>query len=203
MRNLRDLKEEDFKKINLHIHTTCSDGKAEAEDILKSAKEQGYELIAITDHNTIDAHKRIQDDILMTGVEFDCWCGYVFIHLLAYGIDIHNEELAQFMAKTKAETEGDLIRLFSTRNVPKLIKAIHNAGGIAVLAHPACYWAISLEKLVKKLISYGLDGIEVYYPYPRFRKIVKFHSSKDVRKIADKYPQLIKTGGTDFHGVKF
>ncbi len=203
MRNLRDLKEEDFKKINLHIHTTCSDGKAEAEDILKSAKEQGYELIAITDHNTIEAHKRIQDDILMTGVEFDCWCGYVFIHLLAYGIDIHNEELAQFMAKTKAETEGDLIRLFSTRNVPKLIKAIHNAGGIAVLAHPACYWAISLEKLVKKLISYGLDGIEVYYPYPRFRKIVKFHSSKDVRKIADKYPQLIKTGGTDFHGVKF
>ncbi len=203
MRNLRDLKEEDFKKINLHIHTTCSDGKAEAEDILKSAKEQGYELIAITDHNTIEAHKRIQDDILMTGVEFDCWCGYVFIHLLAYGIDIHNEELAQFMAKTKAETEGDLIRLFSTRNVPKLIKAIHNAGGIAVLAHPACYWAISLEKLVKKLITYGLDGIEVYYPYPRFRKIVKFHSSKDVRKIADKYPQLIKTGGTDFHGVKF
>lgn len=203
MRNLRDLKEEDFKKINLHIHTTCSDGKAEAEDILKSAKEQGYELIAITDHNTIEAHKRIQDDILMTGVEFDCWCGYVFIHLLAYGIDIHNEELAQFMAKTKAETEGDLIRLFSTRNVPKLIKAIHNAGGIAVLAHPACYWAISLENLVKKLISYGLDGIEVYYPYPRFRKIVKFHSSKDVRKIADKYPQLIKTGGTDFHGVKF
>ncbi len=203
MRNLRDLKEEDFKKINLHIHTTCSDGKAEAEDILKSAKEQGYELIAITDHNTIEAHKRIQDDILMTGVEFDCWCGYVFIHLLAYGIDIHNEELAQFMAKTKAETEGDLIRLFSTRNVPKLIKAIHNAGGIAVLAHPACYWAISLENLVKKLISYGLDGIEVYYPYPRFRKIVKFHSSKDVRKIADKYPQLIKTGGTDFHGIKF
>lgn len=203
MRNLRDLKEEDFKKINLHIHTTCSDGKAEAEDILKSAKEQGYELIAITDHNTIEAHKRIQDDILMTGVEFDCWCGYVFIHLLAYGIDIHNEELAQFMAKTKAETEGDLIRLFSTRNVPKLIKAIHNAGGIAVLAHPACYWAISLENLVKKLISYGLDGIEVYYPYPRFRKIVKFHSSKDVRKIAEKYPQLIKTGGTDFHGVKF
>ena len=203
MRNLRDLKEEDFKKINLHIHTTCSDGKAEAEDILKSAKEQGYELIAITDHNTIEAHKRIQDDILMTGVDFDCWCGYVFIHLLAYGIDIHNEELAQFMAKTKAETEGDLIRLFSTRNVPKLIKAIHNAGGIAVIAHPACYWAISLENLVKKLISYGLDGIEVYYPYPRFRKIVKFHSSKDVRKIADKYPQLIKTGGTDFHGIKF
>ena len=31
--------------------------------------------------------------------------------------------------------------------------------------------------------NYGLDGIEVYYPYPRFRSIVKFHSNKDVKKI--------------------
>ena len=49
-------------------------------------------------------------------------------------------------------------------------------------------------------MKHGLDGIEVYYPYPRFRKIVKFHSSKDVKRIADKYPELIQTGGTDFHG---
>ena len=103
------------------------------------------------------------------------------------------------MAKTKAETEGDLIRLFSKRNVPELIEAIHNAGGIAVLAHPACYWALSLERLIKSLMKFGLDGIEVYYPYPRFRKIVKFHSSKTVKKIADKYPKLIRTGGTDRH----
>ena len=107
------------------------------------------------------------------------------------------------LAKAKAETEGDFIRLFSKRNVPKLIKAIHAAGGIAVLAHPACYWAINLERMVKSLIKDGLDGIEVYYPYPRFRKIVKFHSSKDVKKIADKYPELIQTGGTDFHGEIF
>ena len=144
-----------------------------------------------------------KDEILIPGVEFDCWYGYVFIHLLAYGFDVNNEELNKFMAKTKAETEGNFIRLFSKRNVPKLIKAIHAAGGIAVLAHPACYWAINLERMVKSLIKDGLDGIEVYYPYPRFRKIVKFHSSKDVKKIADKYPELIQTGGTDFHGEIF
>lgn len=201
MKNLQELKEADFLsgKINLHIHSTYSDGKSSFEEILKQAKEKGYKLISITDHNTIEGHKKFKDDILIPGVEFDCWINHIFIHILAYNIDVNNEELQQFMAKTKAETEGDFIRLFSKRNVPKLIKAIHNAGGIAVLAHPACYWAISLERLVKKLINYGLDGIEVYYPYPRFRKIVKFHSSKDVMKIANKYPQLIKTGGTDFH----
>ncbi len=202
---MKNLTEEDYKsgKIDLHIHSNYSDGKADFKSIIDNAKKSGYKLIAITDHNTVEGHKRYQDEILVTGAEFDCWFGYVFIHLLAYDIDVNHPSLTPFLAKSKAETEGDIIRLFSRRNVPKLIQAIHEAGGIAVLAHPACYWAISLERLVKKLMKYDLDGIEVYYPYPRFRKIVKFHSSKDVKKIADKYPSLIQTGGTDFHGEIF
>ena len=184
---MKNLTQEDFvsARVNLHIHSNYSDGKADFKDIIDNAKKNGYKLISITDHNTVEGHKIYKDEILITGAEFDCWFGYVFIHLLAYNIDVNHPALNPFLAKTKAETEGDLIRLFSRRNVPKLIKAIHEAGGIAVLAHPACYWAISLERLVKKLMKYGLDGIEVFYPYPRFRKIVKFHSSKDVKKIVD------------------
>lgn len=71
------------------------------------------------------------------------------MHLLAYGIDINNEELLSFCAKDKKETELDIIRIFAKRDIKKLIKAIHNAGGIAVLAHPACCWAINLEIFVK------------------------------------------------------
>lgn len=209
MENLRVLlnsfTKEDYEnqKVNLHIHTNYSDGKGDARQILNSAKEKEYKLISITDHNTIEAHKHYKDGILLTGVEFDCWFGYVFIHLLAYNIDINHSDIQPFLAKTKKDTEDVLPRLFAKRNVKKLINTIHNAGGIAVLAHPACYWALSLEKLVVDLMKIGLDGIEVYYPYPRFRKIVKFHSANDVLKIADKYPQLIKTGGTDFHGECF
>ncbi|MCQ2754753.1 MAG: PHP domain-containing protein [bacterium] len=209
MENLREilnnLSETDYieGKVNLHIHTSCSDGVGDYNQIISAAKEKGYKYIAITDHNTVEAHKHIQDDILITGVEFDCWFGYVFIHLLAYGIDINNEKLQPFLAKNKAETEGVLIRLLPKRNVKKLIEAIHEAGGIAVLAHPACYWALSLDKLVNNLIKIGLDGIETYYPYPRFRKYVRFHSANDVIKVANRYTQLIKTGGTDFHGKTF
>lgn len=205
MRKLRDLTEDDFKnkKVDLHIHTSCSDGEGDYNQIVKSAKEKGYKLISITDHNTVEAHKHIQDEILITGVEFDCWFGYVFIHLLAYNIDINHPSITPFFAKNKAETEGVLIRLLQKRNVEKLIKAIHEAGGIAVLAHPACCWALSLERLVKNLVKVGLDGIETYYPYPRFRKFAKFHSANDVIRIAEKYPELIKTGGTDFHGKIF
>lgn len=186
------------KKVNLHIHTKFSDGEATPADIVKQAKEKGYKKIAICDHNTIEAHKIIKDDILIPAVEFDVWCGYVFMHLLAYNIDIYNKELTPFFAKSKKETELDIVRIFAKRDIKKLIKAIHNAGGIAVLAHPACCWAISLERFVKKLVSYGLDGIEVYYPYERHRGIIKFHRAETVKKIANKL-NLIKTGGTDLH----
>ena len=204
MENLRDLlnsfTKEDYKnRINLHIHTKFSDGEGEAKQIVISAKEKGYKLIAITDHNTIEAHKNIQDSILLTGVEFDCWAGYVFVHLLAYGIDINHSDIQPFLAKNKRDTEDVIPRLFSKRKIKKLIEAIHHAGGIAVLAHPACCWAINLEKFIKGLMEIGLDGIEVYYPYPRFRKFAKFHTAEEVLKIAEKYPQLIRTGGTDFH----
>lgn len=186
-------------KVNLHIHTTYSDGKAEPIDIIKQAKEKSLKKIAICDHNTFEAHKKYSDEILIPAVEFDVWCGYVFMHLLAYGIDIKNNDLKEFCAKNKAETELDMIRIFAKRDLKKLIKAIHNAGGIAVLAHPACCWALNLENFIKKLISYGLDGIEVYYPYKRHRGIIKFYDTKTIEELAEKY-NLIKTGGTDLHG---
>lgn len=198
---LFNYKEEDFvnKKVNLHLHTSYSDGEADAFDLVNQAKEKGYEKIAICDHNTVNVHKIIKDDILLPAVEFDVWCGYVFLHLLAYGIDINHEDLQPFYAKNIRETKLDVIRFFAKRDIKKLIQAIHNAGGIAVLAHPCCCWALSLDKFVEKLVSLGLDGIEVYYPYPRWRKYLRFSNPSQVEKIADKY-NLIKTGGTDLHG---
>ena len=196
---INNFKEEEyFSFVNLHIHSKFSDGKAEFEDIIKQAIDYGFTKIAICDHNTVEGHKKYKDKILIPAVEFDCWCGYVFMHLLAYGIDVENPILTRFLAKSKQETEMDIVRIFSRRNIIKLIDAIHQAGGIAVLAHPACCWAFNLDKFVQMLVSYGLDGIEVYYPYARHRKIFKFHSEEKVKEIAEKY-NLIKTGGTDCH----
>lgn len=195
---IKSFTKEDYEKgiVNLHIHTTCSDGKATFQEILAQAKK--LKAIAITDHNTIQGHIENPDSDVISGVEFDVWYKYIFLHLLAYGIDINNEDLQKFYAKNKRETEADIVRIFSRKNIKELINAIHSAGGIAVLAHPACCWALNLEKFVKDLVNIGLDGIEVYYPYPRWRKYIKFSNPDKIEKIADKY-NLIKTGGTDCH----
>lgn len=204
---IKNFTEEDFKlqRVNLHIHTNFSDGEGDFDSLIEQAKIRGYKYISITDHNTMQGYEKsalVNSQIIIPGVEFDVWCGYVFMHLLAYGIDKDNEKLKSFFAKNKKDATHVIPRLFSNRKIKELIDIIHNAGGIAVLAHPACCWAISLDRFVKKLKNLGLDGIEVYYPYPRFRKLAKFHKSDTPLKLAKKY-NLIITGGTDLHKASF
>ncbi len=200
---IKSFTKENFdNNINLHIHSTFSDGKMTPQEIINQAKSKGYEYVSVTDHNTLEGYLKTDlknESIVISGIEFDCWYRTTFFHLLGYGFDINTELLNPFLAKNKRDTEADWVRIFAKRDVKRLIQAIHDAGGIAVLAHPACYWCLNLEGFVKQLISFGLDGIEVYYPYERHRGIIKFHSRKTVEKIADKY-NLIKTGGTDCHG---
>ena len=188
--------------VNLHIHSMFSDGKIKAEKLVEQAKAKGLKYISISDHNTLNAYLQtdiLKEEMVIPAIEFDCWYGTVFLHMLGYGVDVNNKELQALCAKTKRGTEADWVRIFSMNHPKKAIKAIHAAGGIAVLAHPACCFTHSLDRLVKNLVKLGLDGIEVYYPYTRHRKIVKFHTAKTVDKLGDKY-NLIKTGGTDEHG---
>lgn len=199
---LKSINPEEFgKTVDLHTHSNFSDGKLSPEDLLVCAKNLGLKYFSISDHNTVDAYKKTfvaQDECVIPAIEFDCWYKGVLVHILGYGIDIENEELLKYCAKNKRETEVDIIRLLNTRSPKQVINAIHCAGGAAVLAHPACYWCVDLDKFVKGMIEDGLDGIEVYYPYKRHRGFVKFHFSETVKKIGEKY-NLILTGGSDSH----
>ena len=195
-------KEDFFSKVNLHIHSNYSDGIEDFDKLVEQAKSLNMEYISITDHNCLLGHKNTKyknDNFLIKGVEFDCIYNLTLLHILGYGIDIENKELNELCAKNEKEQKNDLIRLFKSRHPKKVIEAIHKAGGIAVLAHPCCCNVFSLDKFVKKLKSFGLDGIEVYYPYDRFRGIVKFSSRKAPFELAKKY-DLILTGGSDEHG---
>jgi hypothetical protein len=78
----------------------------------------------------------------------------------------------------------------------KTIKAILNAGGIPVLAHPLLLGIREndiLEDLIAVLTEMGLRGIEVYYP-EHTKNLIAYYS-----RLASHFNLLI-TGGTDFHG---
>lgn len=76
--------------------------------------------------------------------------------------------------------------------VAAAIEMINNAGGVAVLAHPADFVS---QKDLYKMIQSGLDGIEVNHPIHNEEKKKYYHS------IASQY-WLLETGGSDFHGSR-
>ena len=81
------------------------------------------------------------------------------------------------------------------RSVQEAITSIQLAGGHPVLAHPPQYnlSQSELEKLVRLLVSYGLEGIEAIY------STYSHNETCNMRKIAKKF-NLFITGGSDFHG---
>ena len=76
-------------------------------------------------------------------------------------------------------------------DIEEVIGAVHDAGGVAVLAHP--YMFDNLDSL-PRLIECGLDGIEVWHPSADEAQ------QDELRKLATKH-KLLMTGGTDFHGL--
>lgn len=195
-------KEDFYKNVDLHIHSYESDGKLSPNEIVEQAKARHIKYISISDHNSIDAYLNtniLSEEMVIPAVEFDCFYKGTLLHILGYGIDIDNKEIRNSCAKTKAGKTFNIVRLFKLRNPKSIINTIKKAGGIAIWAHPACCWTFSLEKMTLDLIEFGLDGMEVYYPYNGLRGILKFYSRKYILELAEKY-NLIKTGGTDSHG---
>ncbi|MGL4738924.1 MAG: PHP domain-containing protein [Cellulosilyticaceae bacterium] len=79
--------------IDLHIHTYFSDGTFSPEDVVKLAKERKVEVLAISDHNTLEGWEAFEKSakqegiIPIKGVEINCkYEGKVF-HVLAYGFE--------------------------------------------------------------------------------------------------------------------
>lgn len=78
-------------KVDLHLHTTASDGGDTPAELLTKAADAGLSVIAITDHDTIDGHPSpdaVPPGIrLIRGVEFSCVLPGGKCHILGYGFD--------------------------------------------------------------------------------------------------------------------
>lgn len=75
----------------------------------------------------------------------------------------------------------------------EIIKIIKNAGGISILAHPQ---TLNDDLIVQEIIAMGIDGLEVFYA----------KSSAETKERFNKMAlenNIIRTGGTDFHGDSF
>lgn len=252
MRNMRE--------IDLHVHTTASDGTLSPDQVVKLAAEQGLQAIAITDHDTAHGYPAAAQAgrelglEVVPGIEISTkFTGAV--HILGYYIDPaaqalqavldwivedrdkRNRKMAELMAADgipisydgMLQRFGDVIgrphfarllielgyaadmqdafdryvekgrKYYLPREILPIDRAIEiilSAGGIPVLAHPFQYRLAEseLRRLIEYCLERGLRGMECRYT-GYAREQVKY-----LEGLAAEYG-LIKTGGSDFHGV--
>ncbi|MGH7611620.1 MAG: PHP domain-containing protein [Candidatus Dormibacteria bacterium] len=150
-----------------HAHTTASDGMVSPRELVRAAAQAGLSVVAITDHDTFSGCAEAKE----AGAEF--------------GVEV----VAGEEVTTRAPASVHVLGLFLSGPVPMgmglpdTIRAIHDRGGLAVLAHPwmPTYFASITPGALRRLISeLPVDGIELRHTCPttaaRVRELDRFYA---------------------------
>ncbi len=262
-------------RFDLQSHSTHSDGTLPAAEVVRRAGEAGVELLALSDHDTvngvseaiaagqsdgvrvvpaveisaIDATASVPRELHILGYLIDHTGAVMTARLTDFladrekrtlrmrdalrevGFELDEAEIEQRIAEGKpigrphlagavlrapANAErlqqegiddvGSLIRgyliegkaafrLRETPTVAEAIDAIHEAGGVAIWAHP--YWDISDDEevldSVNRFHALGIDGVEAFYIT---------HTRENTELLVKRCGELglLTTGSADFHG---
>ena len=139
--------------IDLHIHSTASDGSFSPLEIINLAKKIKLKAISITDHDTIDGVKEILENLqstqptipqFITGVEISCEPPSEFkhlgsIHLLGYGFSIYDKNLNAILDKAKnARTQRNpaIIERLNTLGLDLTIEQVEERFGAVQTGRP-------------------------------------------------------------------
>lgn len=129
-------------KVNLHMHTTLSDGNLTPAEALQRYREAGYDAVALTDHWFFGHEGEDDGIVILSGGEYNVGGGDAgdgVFHIL--GIGMHRAP-----------------SLTLEMSAQDIIDRIHAAGGLVVLAHPA--WSLNTPEMIKELK--GIDATEIY-----------------------------------------
>ena len=155
-------------RLNFHCHTTCSDGSLEPEALAAQAVAIGLEHLAVTDHHSLAAHRTVaraleqtaqagrKVPMLWRGAEISCLLEGCLVHVLALGFGEHHPSLEPYLQGQAVV--GQALQASAVR------EAIHAAGGLALLAHPARY-RLPFQRLIHAASALGFDGAETWYDY--------------------------------------
>lgn len=194
------------RSYNFHLHTIASDGRLTPLELLQQAIATQLKGFAITDHHSVASFRYVEQELaalasnntetelphLWTGVEITSQLLGTEVHILGFGFDPDSPYLSSYLQGDKPQGVAG--------TAERVINSIHQAGGLAVLAHPERY-RISAKKLIPAAAKLGIDGVETYYAYnnpPVWRPSPG--KTELVADLAEKY-SLLSTCGTDTHGM--
>jgi hypothetical protein len=147
--------------IDLHLHTTVSDGALEPHALVEAARQAGLTTIAVTDHDTLGAWPIVDPAARAAGL--DCLPGIEItavldgrdVHVLAYGVSPAAPALAAFLGAQRDDRRRRLLAMAERLSAlgapvdPELIAEASGAASTRSLGRPALARALVAAGLVR------------------------------------------------------
>ncbi len=143
--------------VDLHIHSTVSDGTRTPEEIVATAVQRGLYAISITDHDHVagvaPAQRAAGGDLLvLPGVEVSTDLRDAEVHILGYLVDCHNEPLLAKLAEVRAR------RVRRAREMVKRLNSLGVSLDYARVAQIAGEGSVGRPHLARALLDQGVVG---------------------------------------------
>jgi len=131
--------------IDLHTHTTASDGSLTPSQLVRYAKQKGLTVIAITDHDTTDgngeamAEGRHQEIVVVPGVEISVDHTPGSMHMLGYFIDIESaglKEKLHLLQDSRADRNPRIIEKLNALGVSITYQEVIEVSGGGQVGRP-------------------------------------------------------------------
>ena len=203
-------------EIDLHCHSTASDGALAPAALVARAFEKGVRVLALTDHDTLEGLEEARaaalalNMTLVNGIELSCTWGGATIHVLGYGFDLNAPARPHFAdylveagyVKDRAEAFrkwlgagklGDVKQHWPT--LEETVDTLRAAGAWVSLAHPSHYdfTRSKRRRLIGDYIQAGGHAIEVVNGYQPADQV------GSLAILAREFGLLV-SAGSDFHG---
>jgi predicted metal-dependent phosphoesterase TrpH len=183
--------------VDLHLHTTASDGVKSPSEIVRYAKSKGLRAISITDHDTIEGleeglaeGERIGFEVI-PGIEISAEHSPGSMHLLGYFIDIHypplNEKL-KYLQRAREERNPKMVEKLNRLGVKITYEEVVRASGGGQVGRPH-FAQILIEKGYVRSFQEAFDrylkkGAPAYVDKIRFTPSEAIHFINEAKGVA-------------------
>ena len=130
-----------FLMIDLHSHTTASDGQHTPEELLQLAADAGVTTLAVTDHDTVAGLAACEEAAqkhqirLVPGIEVSAFVGRKEVHILGHFVDRTEARLGRFADALRTEREKRMVLMVAKIKALGFPVTMDHVLGIAGDAH--------------------------------------------------------------------
>ncbi|WP_172386484.1 PHP domain-containing protein [Streptomyces sp. MNP-20] len=131
-------------RIDLHTHSTASDGTDTPAELVRNAAAAGLDVVALTDHDSTRGHAEAIAALpagltLVTGAELSCRLDGVGLHMLAYLFDPDEPELArarELVRDDRVPRARTMVRKLQELGVPVTWEQVERIAGDGSVGRP-------------------------------------------------------------------